>query len=196
MQLLYVAMFIVFIVGTLGVSSSLVGNVNQTQQSLSSALVQTAQEGASLYIACSATTVPAGQYAATSFNIGIGASTPLGNQWGCVKAAGGVFGSLITTVSFISPPASAPGMGSKGVTDSLVQQNLAYQISEDVINLVQFQPNTIVGTIPSGSIDMSLLAPAGQTLPVLSAGLGFATPAIVGGLYATTPTNNQTSATP
>ena len=195
-MLLYAAMFIIFILSVLDVASALVGNVNQTQQTLSSALFQTAQEGASIYIACSAPSVVAGQYTAANFNIGIGSSTPFGNQWGCVKTSGGVFGGLITTVTFISPPASAPGMGATGVTNALVQQNLAYQISEDVINLVQFQPNTIVGTIPSGSVQMSLLAPAGQALPVLGAGLAYSTPAIVGGLYATTPTNNQTSAAP
>lgn len=195
-MLLYVAIFIVFLVGKYELSSALVGNASVTQQTLSAAIVQTARQGASLYTACSASSVPTGQYTESSFNTGAPSITPLGNQWGCVKTTGGLFGGLITTVTFISAPSSAPGMGSTNLSNALVQQNIAYRVSEDLINLVQYEPNTIAGTIQTGSLLMSLLAPSGQTLPVLSAGLNYATPAIVGGLYATTPANNQTAPAP
>ena len=195
-MLLYVAGFLVFLIALLEITSTQIANNNTTQQTLGSAIAQTAEQGASLYVACSSSSVAAGQYTVSSFNLGLNSTTPLGNQWGCVKIAGGVYGTLITTVSFISAPTFAPGMGDVGVTNALIQQNLAYQVSEDLLNLVQFQANTVVGTIQSGSLNLSLLAPSGQILPVLNTALGYSTPAIVGNLYPTTPTNNETAAAP
>lgn len=195
-MLLYIAMFAVFIVGILEVGSVSVNNSDMSQQMRSADLMATARQGAFLYVACSSPSIAAGQYTPAALGVGINDNTALGNQWGCVKSPGGAFGGLITLVTFTSAPTFIPGGGPGGAGNSLIQENIAYQISEDLVDMVQFQANTVVGTILPGSLTMSQLAPAGATLPILSSGLGYATPAIVGGLYTTTPTNNQTATPP
>lgn len=195
-MLLYYAIFVVVLVIAYQQGQFWPTNSIVTTKIQDTALVQTAQEGATLYAACSAASVSAGNYTAGSLNAGLPISTPLGNQWGCLKTAGGVYGTLITSVTFISPPTSAPGLGPQDISNSLVQQNLVYKIVEDMLNMVQFNPNTVVGTIPAGSLNMEMLAPSGQSIPLLAASFPYATPAIVGNLYATTPTNNQTAPGP
>jgi hypothetical protein len=165
-------------------------------QMTQSEIEQVADEGAALYAACDASTVATGTYTAASFGTILASTTPFGNSWGCVKTTGGAYGGDITVVTLLNAPKTVPGITAAGLANTTIQENLADEIVEAMIDRVQFSPNTIVGIIPAGSLALQVLAPANQTITVLSDTLSYATPAIVGNLYVTTPMNNVTSTTP
>jgi hypothetical protein len=196
-MLLFVAILVLAIYSVVAFTDETAQIQPQITTAQLSATLETAYEGAALYAACSASSVPPGNYTPASFTIGVPTKTPLGNTWGCVKTTGGIYGTDIVVVTFLDVPTTVTKMTAAAIAgNSSIQSNLAYQVVEDMIDRAQFAPNTEVGVIPAGSTTMSVLAPAGQTLTVLSGPLAYSTPAIVGNLYGTTPTNNVLSTTP
>lgn len=160
-------------------------------------LTETAQEGAALYAACQNVSVGAGNYSPSDFNLGFSTTTPFGNSWGCVKTPGGVYGTLVTTVTFLSAPSFLPGVaGSNNVSSTTLQSNIAAEVAEDLTDRAGFSPNTLVGVVQANSTDLTLIAPYQGHVSLLTSGLSFATPAIVGNLYGTTSTNNVTNTPP
>ena len=191
-MLLIIAILLLLILATINIGDLQNQQSTVAQQNQLSAVTQVAQQGAAVYAACSANTVPLGNHMPADLaEGGLSNITAFGNSWGCTKVRSFINSTNATVVTFLDPPSSVPALGPANLAISVaLQEYLADQVAEALIDRVQYAPNTLVGIIPAGSKSLSVLAPAGQTVPVLTTPLPYATPAIVGNLYATSPNNN------
>lgn len=111
---------------------------------------------------------------------------PLGFQWGCQVSNGGVNGGNVYILTTNGPFSYVAGMGNFAQNSNTFQENLSWDIAEDLNKQVFYLNNTVVGVLPENSEKMeSVVSHQKYDLSGLINENNYAIPIVASGLIAT-----------
>lgn len=150
-----------------------------------------AQQGAQVFNACEKESP--GVYSVTQLSTGgylpngYAQKTPLGPQWECQVSSGGADGKNVIILLMSGPFTNLAGLGSLATRQAVLQNNIAWNLAQDIGPQVVAINSAIVGVLPANSTTMSSIVNAQQySLAGLVYPQDYATPVIAQNLVATT----------